>query len=315
VAATLQPCRTPCLVGQLYGRGPTATLPWTLQNLWRSVGQRSYQSLYRPSPVTLLSLPLMPSGTSWPRRLRALAAWPVLAASTLVDPVAGRCCRGTDRPGRAQRGARRVSQDPGDARAARPTPADHRLHASRPAHGAAHRAFAPRPHPWRRRSVGVAWPITVERTYWRESWRPPEEWVQALEKLVKAEGVAVRRGGDYDEWTSKCAAERWRRPRPARHRGARRRQAARALAPLASPSIPWVIVAPALALCATVAALDGAWVAAFVLAAGATVLGWRIATDCGPRSGRYERRRILPSTRDQQANNWNHGTPGGVICR
>jgi GT2 family glycosyltransferase len=271
-------------VGQLYGRGPTATLPMGRSRIYGGVwGSAAYQSLYRPSPVTLLSLPLMPEwylvaaalavlsllGLSWPPLLWSIPLLAVAAAAPIAQAVLSAVH--AEFPKTPVTLGQRVQRRLITACMHLAQPMARLI--GRLRHGLT---------PWRRRSVGVAWPITVERTYWRESWRPPEEWVQALEKLVKAEGVAVRRGGDYDEWDLevRCGTVGAARALLAiEEHGAGKQLGRWRLSP--RPSIPWVIVAPALALCATVAALDGAWVAAFVLAAGATVLGWRIATDCG----------------------------------
>lgn len=55
--------------------------------------------------------------------------------------------------------------------------------------------------PWRI-SASAGWVYPRERvlTVWSETWRSDERWLTELEMALKAHGVGVRRGGDFDEW-------------------------------------------------------------------------------------------------------------------
>jgi len=270
--------------GQLYGRGLTLTLPLGRSRIYGGVwGSAAYQSLYQPSPVTLLSLPLMPEwylvvaglavlsllGLSWPPLLWALPLLAIAVAAPVAQAVlsAARAEFPKSPATLQERVKRRIVTA--------------YMHLAQPLarligrlrHGLT---------PWRRLGNGIAFPVTVERTLWRESWRAPEEWVETLEKELKADGIPVRRGGDYDEWDLevRCGTLGFARALLAiEEHGAGKQLGRWRLSP--HPSTLWVVIASALGIGAMAAVLDGAWVAVFVLAAAATALGWRIATDCG----------------------------------
>jgi O-antigen biosynthesis protein len=55
--------------------------------------------------------------------------------------------------------------------------------------------------PWRRRGRnGVGAPSARSWTIWSEQWRPPEQWLAAVEEGLRANGATVLRGGHFDRW-------------------------------------------------------------------------------------------------------------------
>src|SRR5439155_921310 len=55
--------------------------------------------------------------------------------------------------------------------------------------------------PWRRRgpfALALPWPRTF--AIWCEQWRAPGERLQSIEAALRAEGLSVFRGGDFDRW-------------------------------------------------------------------------------------------------------------------
>jgi GT2 family glycosyltransferase len=55
--------------------------------------------------------------------------------------------------------------------------------------------------PWRGRgNTGVRVPRARSWTIWSERWRPPEEWLGAIEAALRESGATVLCGGSYDSW-------------------------------------------------------------------------------------------------------------------
>jgi GT2 family glycosyltransferase len=278
--------------GQLYGRGFAWPIPLGAARVYGGVwGSAAYQALYRSAPVTLLQLPLMPE---WYLVIAALAAlwllslsWPPLrfAAPLLVlaatAPIA-----------QAAMGA---------SRAAYPVPARSLgekarrwlltacLHLLQPLarllgrirHGLT---------PWRRRGGAAIVPRPLERETWREAWRAPEEWLSDLEARLRDADAAVRRGGGYERWDLETRAGTLGAARVrlgVEEHGGGRQMARWRLWP--RPSTLPVLAAIALALLASGAALDRAWLAAALLGTACGALAWRVAADCGRALAALER--------------------------
>ena len=189
--------------GQLYGRGLTLPIPLGRSRIYGGVwGSAAYQSLYEPTPMTLLCLPLMPE---WYFVIAALAvlsllglSWlPLLWAVPLLVLAAG---------------APVAQAAIAATRAQFPVPAKSSgeklqrwaltfyMHLMQPlarligrlAHGLT---------PWRRRGT-VASPALRKRCHalWSEQWRAPETWVANLEAALREQGAIVARGGGFDRW-------------------------------------------------------------------------------------------------------------------
>jgi GT2 family glycosyltransferase len=278
--------------GRLYGRGFALPIPFGAARVYGGVwGSAAYQSLYRPAPLTLLVLPLMPEwylviaalaallllSLSWPP-LRFIAPLLVLAATA---PIAQAAMAAT--------------------RAAYPVPAKSIgeraqrwlltacLHLMQPLarllgrlrHGLT---------PWRRRGGAAIVPRPLERETWRETWHAPEQWLRDLEARLCDAGAPVRRGGDYERWdletrVGTLGAARVRLG--VEEHGAGRQMVRWRLWP--RPSTPAVLAAVLLGLVALGAALDRAWLATALLGAAAGVLAWRVAVDCGSALAAMER--------------------------
>jgi hypothetical protein len=55
--------------------------------------------------------------------------------------------------------------------------------------------------PWRKRGVsGIAFPRLRQFKIWSERWQDSAHRLISIEEGLKATGVSVSRGGDYDEW-------------------------------------------------------------------------------------------------------------------
>ena len=130
----------------------------------------------------------------------------------------------------------------------------------------------------------------MERTYWRETWRANQQWMDALEQGLRQEGVPTRRGGDFDGWDFevRCGTLGSARTLLAiEEHGAGKQMGRWRLWPRPSAfAIAMAAVAAALALGA---AIDHAWLAAIVLGAVAAALTARIASDCGVALGALDR--------------------------
>ncbi|PYM16057.1 MAG: glycosyl transferase [Candidatus Rokuibacteriota bacterium] len=184
--------------GRLYGRGLTQGLHCMRQRIYHGQwGSAPFQSVYEPAPGTLGALSLMPEwyllllvlaglsilGTAW-RPL--LMTWPLLAlgvGASVGQAVlsAARATLPRDR-GLRWRGLTAL------------------LHLVQPLarltgrlrHGLT---------PWRRHGArDFVWPWRCQRTLWSERWRPAAEWVAALEDTLQTEGARIARGGNFDRW-------------------------------------------------------------------------------------------------------------------
>jgi O-antigen biosynthesis protein len=140
--------------------------------------------------------------------------------------------------------------------------------------------------PWRRSTTRVLPPLTALREKWRESWQAHEDWVEALERELKKDGIPVCRGSEYDRWDLRARTGTTGTAvalLAIEEHGSGKQLARWRLAP--RPSVSWVVAMLVLGLLALGAGLDGAWVASVVLAVATAVLGWRIASDCGAALG------------------------------
>ena len=190
-------------LGRLYGRGLTVALPLGRGRIYQGTwGLAPFQALYQARASTLASLPLMPEwylviaglavlsaiGVLWAPLLVAaplllLAILPCLAQAWLSSarsmfPEANRW-----RPGLMRRHAL--------------TSALHLLQPLARLTGRVRHGLTP----WRLRTgQKIAFPRKRQLTAWRETWRGPHETLAAIEGVLRANGLVVRRGGDYDAW-------------------------------------------------------------------------------------------------------------------
>jgi GT2 family glycosyltransferase len=278
--------------GRLYGRGFASPIPLGRARVYGGVwGSAAYQALYRPAPVTLLALPLMPE---WFLVIAALAilsvlslSWPPLRISVLLAVFAA--------------AAPLAQAALAASRAAYPEPAKSAgeklrrwlltagLHILQPLarllgrirHGLT---------PWRQRGGPAMVPRPLARETWSEQWHAPELWLGELEARLRGAHAAVRRGGDYERWDLEIRVGALGAARVRlgieEHEGGRQMARWRMWP---RPSSPAAIAAALLAALALGAALDQAWLAALPLGAAAGVLAWRVAADCGRALATIER--------------------------
>ena len=186
--------------GRMYGRGLIRP-PYLRQRVYHgSWGLGLFQTLYRPSPGTLASLPLMPEWYLLIAVLAGLSAlgllWsPLLAAvPLLVAAVVAVLAQAAKSAAHAAFPAPRRSFL---ARVAlRTLTASLYLMQSfarlwgRLAHGLS---------PWRMRArPALRHPLPRTLTRWEEYWRSPADRLQAIETTLGEEGTVTRRGGDFD---------------------------------------------------------------------------------------------------------------------
>jgi hypothetical protein len=132
--------------------------------------------------------------------------------------------------------------------------------------------------PWRLRGTRpLAWPRPRTMLAWYERWRPCEERLGALERAIRDQGVAVRRGGEFDFWDLEvrgsllggvrvlCAIEE--------HGGGKQLLRVRAWPRYSPFGATLVLGSAGLALSA---ALQDAWLASAGLAVLAGVTVWRM---------------------------------------
>jgi GT2 family glycosyltransferase len=278
--------------GRLYGRGFASPIPLGPARVYGGVwGSAAYQALYRPAPLTLLALPLMPE---WFLVIAALAilsvlslSWPPLRISVLLLVLAA--------------AAPLVQAALAASRAEYPEPAKSAgarlrrwwvtacLHVIQPLarllgrirHGLT---------PWRQRGGRSMVPRPLSRETWSEDWHAPELWLGELEARLRDAHAAVRRGGDYERWDleTRVGALGTARVRLGIEEHDAGRQMARwRLWP--RPSTPATVTTALLAALALGATLDHAWLAALLLGAAAGLLAWRVAADCGRALATIER--------------------------
>jgi GT2 family glycosyltransferase len=279
--------------GRLYGRGFASPIPLGRARVYGGVwGSGAYQALYRPTPVTLLALPLMPEwflviaalatlsllGLSWPPLLIAVPLALLAAAAPLVQAAMAASRASYAEP------AQSIGEE---LRRWLLTASLHVLQPLARLLGRLRHGLTP----WRQRGGGPSMaPRPLERETWREEWHAPELWLGDLETRLRGVHAAVRRGGDYERWdletrVGTLGAARVRLGIEEHDAG---RQMARwRLWP--RPSIPATIAAALLAALSLGAALDQAWLAAALLGVAAGMLAWRVAADCGRALATLER--------------------------
>jgi GT2 family glycosyltransferase len=188
--------------GRLYGRGLTEGLGRRRRIYHGTWGAALFQSIYEPAPGTLSSIPLIPEWYLIILVLAGLSAlgavWtPLLFALPLLSLAVGISL------GQAALSAARASLPPAPAsRATRLKWGSliaflHLLQPLARLVGRRREGLTP----WRRRgarALSLPWP--QNRAIWSERWRAATDWLHALERALRHDGVATQRGGDYDRW-------------------------------------------------------------------------------------------------------------------
>lgn len=190
--------------GRIYGRGLTKALRFAPARVYHGVwGSAPFQSLYREAPTTLASMALMPE---WYVLISVLvllsalgAAWTplLLALPLLLGAIALPAAQAVKSAANAS--FESLSLTSGRRAALRLRGLTTLLHLAQPAA----RLYGRLRHnltPWRRYGRARAAPKKQEVSVWREDWRAPTAWLEAVETLLGSEGVPVRRGYVFDRW-------------------------------------------------------------------------------------------------------------------
>jgi glycosyltransferase involved in cell wall biosynthesis len=284
--------------GRIYGNGLTRALGARrgriYQGLW---GSAPFQSIYQRGPGLVASLPLMPEWHLGVVGLAALAAlgalWrplllalPVLAVA-LAIPIAqaARSAAAADftGPGRLKRRAL--------------TTLLHILQPIARLRGRLRHGLAP----WRARGPRrAALPRPREHAVWTQRWRSAEARLRGIDASLRAAGVVVRHGGDYDRWDLEARGGLFASSRVLvglEEQGHGQQMVRARTWPRVAPG--GLVMVAALASLAAAAGLRAAPAAAGVLAAATLALGARIAWECALATGAMRDAVTRELTRDE----------------
>lgn len=190
--------------GRLYGTGLTHPLGWFRQHVYGGAwGSAPFQSVYKPAPGVLRSLPLMPEwyfvilaladfaavGMLW--RPLLYAVLPLLVVAAL--PPLGQAGLSASRASFMRTPSAGVSRMKLWALTAM-------LHLVQPLarlHGRLRHGLTP----WRRRGPsGYASPWPRHTRFWTGKWRDINTRLHSLEEVLCQDGSVTFRAGDYDRW-------------------------------------------------------------------------------------------------------------------
>jgi GT2 family glycosyltransferase len=136
--------------------------------------------------------------------------------------------------------------------------------------------------PWRQRISGFAWPRTRELSIWSERGRPAERWLERFESTLRARGLPVVRGGDFDRWDLMARSGALGRARLSfglEEHGQGRQLARIRIRP--SCSQKGLVLLALSSGFAGAAAAAGAWIVVLLAVAMAAFIGLRATLECG----------------------------------
>jgi uncharacterized MnhB-related membrane protein len=140
--------------------------------------------------------------------------------------------------------------------------------------------------PWRRRRpAGLALPRRRELAIWLEDWRPPEDRVADLDAALRRTGLAVRSGGEFDQWDAEVRGGMFGAVRvlvAVEDHGAGTQYVRFRITPRYSRAA--ASVALALLGLAGAAAVQGAWIAAALVGTISAALLGRTVLECAVAS-------------------------------
>jgi GT2 family glycosyltransferase len=271
--------------GRLYGAGRLTSAPWRTGRIYHGIwGIAPYQLLYEPDPTFVGALAYAPE---WYLLIAALAifsglglVWrPLLLAVPLLGlaalPLINRAVA-------ASREALPRNGSPLGIGRRFLIGWLHLLHPMARLYGRLTRPRAPRAR-W-------VWPWSRATSQWRECWQDPVSRLHRLEADMRASGLAVLRGGDFDRWDLQVRGGPFGTARllmaVEEHGGGR--QLVR-LRWWPRPAVWMPVLVPLLAGLAALAGAAGAVVPEGALAAAAVWATWRVVADCGTASGAVTR--------------------------
>jgi O-antigen biosynthesis protein len=268
--------------GHMYGNAFARLLGFRRSRIYNGVwGFAPFQSLYQASPSVLDSLARLPEWylvIGLLTCLSALAAFwapllyvvPLLGVALLL-PLGDALYSGL-RTRFGRRGARAIWQLRAITSFLHLTQPLARL-IGRIGHGLA---------PWRRRRpAGFSLPKRRELAIWLEDWRPPEDRVYDLDAALRRTGLAVRSGGEFDQWDAEVRGGMFGAVRvlfAAEDHGAGTQYFRFRITPRYSRAA--ISVALALLVLAVDAGAGGAWIAAVLLGAISTAFLSRSVLEC-----------------------------------
>jgi GT2 family glycosyltransferase len=189
--------------GRLYGRGLTQMLSQHTRRIYHGIwGSALFQSVYQPAAGTLSTLALMPEwyllivalavlsllGILWTPLLLALPLLALAVGALLVQAALSAAQASFTSASRS-----RITQ----LKLRGLTALLHLLQPLARLCGRLRYGLTP----WRWRGApDLALPRARTSTLWSECWRVPAERLQSIEGALRAAGICVRRGGDYDRW-------------------------------------------------------------------------------------------------------------------
>ncbi len=274
----------PTWAGRVYGNGFARSLG-SLKRVYHGVwGSAPFQSLYERTPGSLGSLAFMPEwylvlsvlvvlsalGLMWKPLLTAAPILVVAAGTTLLQAVVSAVLSRASGPLRSR------------SEGAWQLPLTAFLHLLQPMarlrgrllHGIT---------PWRRRGVsGASSPRPRTLTVWSEYWRSPSQWLESIERSLRANGSVIFRGNQHDRWELEArggllGAARLRMG--LEEHGAGRQLARFRVWPKVSSL--GIVLTTVFACLALWAAMDAAWVTAGTLGCLCLSLGLSAGLGCG----------------------------------
>jgi GT2 family glycosyltransferase len=277
--------------GRLYGHGPSRALMFRRWRIYHGVwGSGLFQSIYESTPGRLSSMPLMPEwyllvfglvGLS----LLGLLWWPLLFAAPLALLAAGLLIGQsimntwessfTNKPLSSWARGKRYA-------------VTMLLYLLQPLVRLTGRLRVGLT-PWRRRSKpSFAFPWSRAYAVWSDRWGSLEQRLESMEAAIGAQGAVVQRGGPYDRWDLKVRGGLFgavrARATVEEHGGGKQ------LIRIHS----WPRVGPTVfalfclfSVLVALAAVDGAWIVAGVLAAAAVGVGISAFADCAAATASF----------------------------
>jgi GT2 family glycosyltransferase len=271
--------------GRIYGAGSNGAFPFLPRRIYHGVwGSAPFQSIYEPSPGTLLSLSLTPEwglvilvllafsclGALWSPLLLAIIPLVFAIGVSLVQAaVMASHASFSNHTGSA--GARQLWSRGLIAL----------LHLLQPLarlRGRLQTGLAP----WRRvQGPKLILPKLRNHKFWCEQWQAPEKRLESIEATLHTQGLDASRGGDYDRWDLEVRGGLFGSVRTcmaAEDHGSGTQLIRFRTWPRISPlELLLLFLFVSLAI---LAAVDGAWLVSVVLGLVAAALVLRIIGDC-----------------------------------
>jgi GT2 family glycosyltransferase len=290
--------------GRIYGLGLTKPLPVRQPQVFHGVwGSAPFQSIYEPSPGTILSLSLMPEwyllvllllvfssfGLLWSPLLLALPFLFVAVSLPIIQAL--QSATQAYFPYKPRSHVERLKLHGLTTF----------LHLLQPAARLWGRMKS-NLTPWRRhRATSFAFPRLRTVKIWSERWRAPEERLESIESTLRMQSTAVVRGGDYDDWDLEVRGGLFGSVRTIMavedHGSGTQLIRYRTWPRLGLVELLLLFLA---VLLAVVAALGQVWLATLLLALAAIAIAIRLFSDCAAAMGSFLEALEQSSTAEEQ---------------